>query len=610
MYDPRNKASVYVEPERVGFQRETADSLIELISQFSVVEVIPILARFNVALQAGVASDRGLQLGICRFFFSPKTANLLLSDQGIAQTTPLTPVHFRLAIWLLLAYGGRNSGQNLASLDDRRLMGRILLNVPFALTRTVDKTDDQDLAFLKAELDLAHSGYRSSTRPFEDFCVKGFIVKELIEKLALKDVLLDERGYTPGQFQTAITALWLHFRNHTPAFIANSSASSLNFDYMMGQVHAPKAVGNYILKELTHDLDAPYGGSASDRANLAELAFRPLAVHDGMIICLDLDYMQVRAARSMWNLASDLAKRDGRQGKFTNEAGDYFEAYCNRLLRAAELAGKEHGAWMAPPELLKQTADGLFVCGNIAVIFEMKCPPLPVKAMFSTDPRELATAIQDKVITGKVGDPRGFIQCANHLRMMLSNQALFHLKSVTTIIPCVITMEDALTWMPCYGYTTHKAKELFAEFGDLVARPTILHTEDLGMLAERSALRSLPEMILKISEGVRLADACTKNIISKHWSEEWLEASGKRVDMTRPIDFVDQAIDYLESFPESVERSCPDCSRPLIGGLGRDGLRQLWCPGCSRSFEATEEDEARLNSQIEERAASYRSQPR
>jgi hypothetical protein len=338
-----------------------------------------------------------------------------------------------------------------------------------------------------------------------------------------------------------------------------------------------------------------------------------------VVMCLDQDFLTIRIAKTLWNIVADLSKSMSIDGKVAHLSGDLFEDYCNRLLTAAVRAAPAGTAWMASrQELEKAALDGLYVQDKVAVAFEFKSAPLPLKPLFATEPSSLGAAIKEAVIIGKKkpngkDDRRGFIQCRNHLRTMLNNKSVYHLDGVTKIIPCVVTVEDALTWSPCYTYATREAKSLFTEFGELVSNPVLIHVEDLGLIAARSRIRPLPKIILDLSAGLSAADACTRNMIHRIVTDSKLQSSGQKIEIERPTDFLDRAIKYLESHPLSEETPCPMCDPAELPSAlklipGKDGRLVFWCSRCEQEFPATDEQ---ISAHLDEKAACeawYRAQ--
>ncbi|MBS1719789.1 MAG: hypothetical protein JST35_05005 [Armatimonadetes bacterium] len=598
-------ASVYLSPELLGIAQLSASDLTEIAQNISRISVLPFLARMNVALETGGADDEDFQLRCFTPLISHYTAGSPVTNPTQLRLTIFTPHHFRLVIWLILTHGC--SGTNSVLEDDQvgHNIGTLLLHSEQALSPSVRELKSSDPLWLPNLEISMRRGYRMSTRSLEDFSVKGYLLTRLMDRLSLHEVFYERYGFTHVQLQTALNALWLHFRNHGPRLVESNVGTGIGFSYLMGIVRAPKAVGDFILENMVLDLSESHLSSEEQFANLSMIANRPLAYWQGVVICLDLDYLAAKAARTLWNLTNATAQAK-RIGAFTGEMGGVFEEYCNTILTATCRARGRQNAWMAPKSLLGETADGFYVEGEVAVVFEFKSAPMGYSAIYTTDPQVLADEINRKYIVGSDGDPQGFIQCANHLEFIAARKEEFRLKGVKYVVPCVVMMDDIMTWAPCYEFATQRAKELFQRFDGRsfkVSNPIILHSEDLGLLAERACLASIPRMMLRIAR-VRLSmDLCTKNLITRLWPQDIVDEVQSEKFVVRPTDFLDMSIEYLGD-TEEPGKPCSACGSSCKLFSSNDGAI-YWCDNCQESVYATDEEVRQELDRIEATARRY-----
>jgi hypothetical protein len=111
---------VFTPPEDVGLQQLPLAKLQELASTFSLVDVIPNLARMNVSLQTGRIDDLTLQRTIVGSFFSPavfraagfaRGHTAALGDAAAPKVEHLAPVTSRGSRWgPVPRNGGREAG--------------------------------------------------------------------------------------------------------------------------------------------------------------------------------------------------------------------------------------------------------------------------------------------------------------------------------------------------------------------------------------------------------------------------------------------------------------------------------------------------------------------
>ncbi len=539
-------------------------------------DAVNAFARINVALEAGGMDDPNFQRGLLREFLAPREADEALSLPRFRhnQFLWMCPLQCRLLISLLIRHGESGCGGSLSDRKLRRLAGDALLSSPEVLPPKLTQYDvTGPLRRLPVELALVHEGYRSDQRGFEQVSVKGYVLDQLLQQTGIEEEIAKDLGFSPTQFQVALTALWAHFARHTPQHAMQTTSSSIGFEYMMGQSRVPKAVGDYILRNFCVDLGAlPLARHDESLVDLGYLAERPFGVYNGLIICLDLDFALARMGRELWNLASKVAK-DKRVSAFHADAGYAFEAYCERLLSKVAEAREPKGASLRSDKMLqKAPVDFLYIEGSEAVAFECKTAPLPASVAYGTDAEALAGAIRDKFVTGTPKDKQGFIQLANHIRTMLADQEVYGLEGVTRITPCLVVMEDVLTNAPAYDFAVHEARQLFAEFGDYVGEPVIIHAEDLALVASRAKLASPCEILLTLGRLDLFEHGTTKNAILAKYPQTALKKVGD-VEIGRPLHFLDDSIRHLEGgYAEPPSSPCPGRGENRVVVPSRSGV--------------------------------------
>jgi hypothetical protein len=592
-----------VGPKDIGIEQLSAQQLIELANGVSAPSAVNLLSRINVALETEAGDDSAFHGELCRLFFPEEILKARVKPDLGVPLRLVTPRHLRLVIWLLLEHGCYSGGLSADQWGTRQRLGELLFHAPGVLVAQVPRyPDTSPLALLALELSMNNGGYRSSSRALEEFSVKGHILTRLVKDYNLESDFEQRFGFTPVALQTAIVAIWLHFQKQTPEFLSAVDSSTIGFSYMMGQIGVNRAVGDFISRNMAHDLRATRHESNRQVADLSQLVDRPLAIFNGSVACLDLEYLRSRASRVLWNIATKLVGE--KVGEFGNDAGKYFEEYCRRLTSAAVEARADRGSWQAPEELIRKTVDDLIVDGETAVVFEYKSYPLSPAALYGTEPRNLADEIDKKFIFGGK-KAAGFLQCANHLRRML-NDRRFRLEGVKKIVPCLVTTEDSLSWLFCNRYARNRAAPLFQEFGNRIEPPVILHTEDLGMLVERSSKRSLPSLIQRLSHIDLGDDIHTKNAITRIWPQEVLDRSGQKVEIQRPTDFLDQALEFIQT-DDPAPNICPNCGRARFF-VRSGGQPHYWCSHCEQGEPTSELEAQEQREYIEAVATRYESQ--
>lgn len=531
---------VYASAKLLGLRQWGFEDYNRLASELPTPETLMLLAVFNLSLQNGGLEDPKWQYWLAKWFFPEHTAKRILRIYNLRNErfTWLTPIQVRLVMAFLLGHPSNLLSESEVQTHAAQL-GEALLSSADFIAVVPDSVDPSSPIWkLKLQLDLVHSGYGLNARGFEEFSVKGYIITKLFEQLQLNEGFFEEDGFTPIQLQTALTAMWAHFKTFTPQFVSSTESYALRFDYMMGQSRIPRKVGEFIAKNYAVEIGKT-NETFDPNSPLRLLSERPICMYNGFVFCADIEFLMTRASRELWNLGGRYAKHH-KIGAFTGQAGYIFEEYCELFLSSIAKRRARNGARLVDPSLLKRApVDFLYCEENVAIAIEAKSAPLPVSVIYGTDAEALATAIDEKYIVGRQNDVQGFAQLRKNIQTILESPQAFGLDAATRIMPCLVVTEETLTAAPAYQYATDRASQLFCDLDERVLPPVILHSEELGMLSELSDIASPCKILRSLASSNLGPYFSTKNFI---WSE-WYPSDGKGlVKMERPVDFLDMAL--------------------------------------------------------------------
>ena len=578
--DQLRRGYVFVTGSFVGWDLPTREEFAAAVAEYSLLEVLPILAQINVALQAGGLDDESYTTALFKWMFSPADQLQIEAVQTPFVKCIVTPMQLRYGMLALLRFGNREGGCSLQDPNALHRFGRLLLfsvdlfspDIPIASEPGLDQ-------FLGIALSQINAGYYRSGRLLADALLKAHLLQTL-PALGVDKQIQETLGINSVDLQTVLLSLVLHFEKQDPLFLSHGLSTFLDYEGHLRGTKATAAIGQAILREATFalsDLPPRSLDPLAEPLSLKALAERPLAYFEGSLCCLDLDFLTIRASRGRWNLATaTMTKR--QRGVFGDRTGDLFQQYCSRLLETA--AAARESAWSASKDLLEHApADGLFVDGDYAVVFEFKSAPLPHSAVYGSDPTALGKAIDEKFVFGDGKAAYGFSQCANHLGTMLKETERFHLDSVRHIVPCIVLADDVMTMFPAYAYTVLRSEPLFEHFGPLVDRPVILHYDDLLMLVERSKYKRLSHMVYRLAKANIMTELSIRNAILDRWPIEAVFAAGLYVEIDHPRDLLDQAVARLDAGSAPLKEDCRKCGHPMKLVLGPPSLTWL-CQAC------------------------------
>jgi len=559
-----------------------------LISQYSIRDCLLYLAGLNLALQNEDVSNRSF----VDLLFSELFPNhdVPSTDQKTGfDLVPICPAHFRNLIQLLLKYGCIGEGRKLTDSASLYDIGVLLLQGIEHETCKVKLLDTSDRYHdLSIYLDIVHRGYIRSTRVDEELLLKEYIVDVVSKRLSIHDKFLDYYGFSLDHFQTVMHGLLTHYQMYTSRSLIARSGMALDFDFTMGQMRANSALRCFMKEHYICRLDR-WNNTRQAEFNMASLSERPLALYGNSLMCLDIEFLRERVARELWNLCRH-PEISPNSGTFASESGYAAEDYVIGMLK--QVTRKGGGVWMSPKSILtgKAATDALIVDRRVAVLFEVKSSTVPTSIKYGTSPEDLGKSLDEKFIQGSVTNKQGFRQIRDSLEYMLGNKQKYHLDDVEHIIPCLVVLDDTLTWGPCYQYMQDRAEELFVGFGSLVNKPVILHVEDIRALVRRSRCWSITRMILRLSRKSIKHFGTPYNAICTLWKEEVLEKSSLELNVIRPMAMIDRSIELLEMAPEQPVRKCDICDSEMSFQHSPRSTLKWMCWKCGISYIATEEE--------------------
>ena len=244
-YPFNGNTDLYPFPEEIGLASQSIESLYEIASKFSAIHTLPVLSQLSNGFQVASIDHKQITAHILNNYFSQEDQKIFFNS-GFSNSTPITPLHLRLLIWLILRVGSRDEGYTLESEFARFKIGNALLNTIRCLTPDFGIVEEgSDLATCAVEQGIIFRSYRMSYRPFEDFEAKGFVLKSLLSNEEIKNRLADQLGFNPIELITGFSGTWAHFFTKTLSPTGNPPLPFIDFHYLMGKLSVSKKAAQF-----------------------------------------------------------------------------------------------------------------------------------------------------------------------------------------------------------------------------------------------------------------------------------------------------------------------------------------------------------------------------